>query len=181
LAVFIAKLPTQALNIYVDQLSLTHHQTPTFASVLKTQEIWYFQSVLNVILLVLIDVECILSVSYVSASNKTAVRVVQIDCVDDCFILQDISAQDQGVCQVAVVELVAVSTCPFVGAVALDTSISVVALFNNLAVIVLVLPVIVLFVNVFAADIVSTTTHSIAITHADDRVIEVSEALPTSS
>ena len=38
-----------------------------------------------------------------------------------------------------------------------------------------------LFVSVFVADIVSTTTHSTAITPAEDRVIEVSEAFPTSS
>lgn len=39
----------------------------------------------------------------------------------------------------------------------------------------------VLFVRVFGADIVSTTTHSTAITPAEDRVIEVSEAFHTSS
>lgn len=38
-----------------------------------------------------------------------------------------------------------------------------------------------LFVSVFAADIVSTTTHSTAITPAEDRVIVVSEAFHTSS
>lgn len=48
-------------------------------------------------------------------------------------------------------------------------------------VVVPVLFVIRLFVSVFAADIVSTTTHSTAITPAEDRVIVVSEAFPTSS
>lgn len=70
-----------------------------------------------------------------------------------------------GVCHVAVVELVAVRTCPVVGAVALDTFISVVADFKRLAVMVLVAPVIVLFVRVatalfFVASLVLSTFHN---------------------
>lgn len=53
-----------------------------------------------------------------------------------------------GVCHVAAVPLVAVSTCPVVGAVAAETSTSVVADLSNLAVIVFVAPVAVLFVRV---------------------------------
>lgn len=53
-----------------------------------------------------------------------------------------------GVCHVAAVPLVAVSTCPVVGAVAAETSTSVVADLSNLAVMVFVAPVAVLFVSV---------------------------------
>lgn len=53
-----------------------------------------------------------------------------------------------GVCQFAVVELVAVNTCPAVGAVAAEQSISVVADLSRLAVRTFVAPVAVLFVSV---------------------------------
>lgn len=82
---------------------------------------------LKVILVLFVTVECIESVSYVSASKITAVRVVHIDCVEDCLTLHHISAHDAGVCQVADVELVAVSTCQLDGAAADDILIVVVA------------------------------------------------------
>lgn len=85
-----------------------------------------------------------------------------------------------GVCQVAVVQLVAVRTCQVVGAVALLTFISVVALFNRLAVSILVLQVIVLFVSVSVLDIEGITTHSTAITQALTLLRVVSEVCQSS-
>ena len=86
----------------------------------------------------------------------------------------------EGVCHVAVVELVAVRTCPDEGAVALETFISVVADLSTLAVSVFVAPVIVLFVRVSVLDIVGTFTHSTAILHAETRDIVVSALSHTS-
>lgn len=60
-------------------------------------------------------------------------------------------AENVGVCHVAKVPLVAVRTCPAVGAVAADTLTSVVADFNKEAVTTFVAPVNVLFVNVCIA------------------------------
>ena len=67
-------------------------------------------------------------------SAPVGVQAVLITAVDDC--------------QVAAVQEVAVNTCPVVGAVAALTLTSVVALFNNEAVTVLLVPVNVLFVSV---------------------------------
>ena len=73
--------------------------------------------------------------SNVSASKATATRVVQIDCVVDCLTLHPLKDPPAaGVCQVAVVELVAVRTCPEDGAVAALTSTVVVALFRALVI-----------------------------------------------
>lgn len=90
---------------------------------------------MNVILVLLVTLSCIVSVSNVSASKAIATRVVQTDCVVDCLTLHPLKDPPAaGVCQVAVVELVAVRTCPEDGAVAALTSTVVVALFNALVI-----------------------------------------------
>lgn len=121
-------LPAAHSAIYVDPFNLIPALPTTFASELNMAVIRYVHAVLNVTLVLFVTLLCMESVSYVSASNVTAVRVVPIDCAALCFTRHPILLQVEGVCQVAVVLLVAVRTCPLVGAVAALTSTIVVAL-----------------------------------------------------